>query len=220
MVAAGVLGVALAAAGCSGGDAATKSAGATPSASAGSSPVTAASSAAPADDGDDGEQGGAGSEQSGEQGESGSGGETAGCTASDLKITDEAAAGGGSAGHHSEYLIFENVTGKACSLEGYPGVSFVTGDSGKQVGKAFARAGGDTPLIMLTPGDRVHATIQIADPRNVDAGDCKPVEVRGYRIYPPDETAAVFVSKPQTACSAGDEAVGQVKPIAPRTSDS
>ncbi|WP_306210353.1 DUF4232 domain-containing protein [Actinoplanes sp. RD1] len=208
MLTAGLLGLALSTAACTGTDSTTTSAAPATSAGAATSsptPATTTSRPAPEDDGDDG---------------SGSGGQTAGCKTADLKITDEGDEGGGSAGHHSEFLIFENITGKACSLEGYPGVSFVTGDNGEQVGKSFQRTPADSPLIMLTPGDRVHATIEIANPQAVDEKTCKPVQVRGYRIYPPDETAAAFVSKPQTACSAGDFAVGQVKPIAPTTSDS
>ncbi|MCY1143744.1 DUF4232 domain-containing protein [Actinoplanes sp. Pm04-4] len=141
------------------------------------------------------------------------------CHTGDLKVSDKPDAGGGAAGHHGELLVFENTAGHACSLQGYPGVSFVTGDSGKQVGSAFTRSHADTASVTLPPGDRAYATILLADPGNVGEADCKPVHVRGYRVYPPDETAAVFVSKPQTACATSGKAVGQVQPIAAHESD-
>jgi hypothetical protein len=63
-------------------------------------------------------------------------------------------------------------------------------------------------------------TQQQVQDRGAKAGDgrdwhaCKPVPVRGCRVYPPDETAAVFVSAPQKACSVKNRGVGQVQPIA------
>ncbi|WP_084504059.1 DUF4232 domain-containing protein [Actinoplanes sp. N902-109] len=204
----GTTGLLLAAAGCAG----TASA---PAASGGSGAAAATgSSTAAASPGPSSRTGNPGGSDDG-----GPGGESPRCHTGDLKITDRTAEGGGAAGHHSEYLLFENITGHACSLKGYPGVSFVTGDSGEQVGSAFTRTPADAPLIMLTPGDRVHATILIANPDNAGAADCKPVQTRGYRVYPPDETASAFVSHPGTACSAQGQAVGQVRPISPKQTD-
>ncbi|XVV13695.1 DUF4232 domain-containing protein [Actinoplanes sp. CA-131856] len=137
------------------------------------------------------------------------------CLSKNLKITAVADQGGGSAGHTTEDIVFANTSGSTCTLFGYPGVSFVAGDQGKQVGSAFTRTPGDKQELRLQPGDKVHATIQIANYQNVDAASCKPVQVRGYRVYPPNETAAVFVSQPQTACSAPNQAVGQVQPVTP-----
>jgi len=30
---------------------------------------------------------------------------------------------------------------------------------------------------------------------------CTPTEAAGYRIYPPEETASLFLAEPRTACS-------------------
>ncbi|MEV4350649.1 DUF4232 domain-containing protein [Actinoplanes sp. NPDC049596] len=135
------------------------------------------------------------------------------CLSRNLEVTDEADEGGGAAGHHGELLVFANKGDGACTLYGYPGVSFVAGDQGKQVGSAFTRTPGTKKTVTLEPGDKARATILIADYLNVDAAACKPVQVRGYRVYPPNETASVFVAKPQTACSAPNEAAGQVQPV-------
>jgi hypothetical protein len=135
------------------------------------------------------------------------------CHTSDLKVTDAADEGGGSAGHHTEILLFQNTSDHECRMQGYPGVSFVTGDSGKQVGSAFTRTGSATPATVLLPGGHAHALIQIASEGTTPAASCAPVDVRGYRIYPPDETASIYVPKPQIACSATGKGVGQVQPV-------
>ncbi|BBH69246.1 hypothetical protein ACTI_59310 [Actinoplanes sp. OR16] len=137
------------------------------------------------------------------------------CLTRNLKITDIADEGGGAAGHHTEFLVFRNETDFACTLDGFPGVSFVAGDDGRQVGSPFLRTDSPRHPLTLNPGDSVHATILIADYRNVDPAACKPTKVRGYRVYPPNETAAAFVPHPQTACAAPDEAAGQVQPVEP-----
>jgi len=142
------------------------------------------------------------------------------CHTADLKVTDTPDPAGGAAGHHGEFLIFTNSSGHRCTLYGYPGVSFVAGDQGKQVGDAFSRSGGARKTITLAAGAAAHATIQLVTTGVYDEADCKPAQVRGYRIYPPDETAAVFVSRPQTVCSAKGKGVGQVHPIAAGKSDS
>jgi len=142
------------------------------------------------------------------------------CHTADLKVTDTPDPAGGAAGHHGEFLIFTNSSGHKCTLYGYPGVSFVAGDQGKQVGDAFSRSGGTKKTITLAAGAAAHATILLVTTGVYDEADCKPTQVRGYRIYPPDETAAVFVSRPQTACSAKGAGVGQVHPITAGKSDS
>jgi hypothetical protein len=142
------------------------------------------------------------------------GGGTPRCHTGDLKISVSADAGGGAAGSTYESLVFKNASGHACTLTGYPGVSYVAGDQGTQVNAPFAReAGQPRPTVRLLPGSSAHATIQIPDYLNYPADLCKPVPIRGFRVYPPDETASVFVSQPQQACSVKGNGVGGVRPI-------
>lgn len=135
------------------------------------------------------------------------------CRTADLTVTDVPDPAGGAAGHHGEFLVFENKTGKTCTLYGYPGVSWVAGDQGTQVNAPFERTGGDRKTIRLAPGGKAHATLLVANYQNVGPSACKPEKVRGYRVYPPEETAAVFVEAPQTVCSVKGAALGQVQPI-------
>src|SRR4051794_22484523 len=142
------------------------------------------------------------------------GGGTPRCLTRDLKVSVASDPGGGAAGSTYESLIFTNAAGHACTLFGYPGVSFVAGDRGAQVNNGFTRdAAAGRPTVRLLPGKRAHATIRIVNWQNLPDDVCKPVPVRGLRVYPPDESAAVFVSRPQKACSAKGQGVGSVSAI-------
>jgi hypothetical protein len=142
------------------------------------------------------------------------GGGTPRCHTGNLKISVAADSGGAAAGSTYESLVFKNASGHACTLTGYPGVSYVAGDQGTQVNAPFARDAGESrPTVRLLPGASAHATIQIPDYLNYPADLCKPVSIRGFRVYPPDETASVFVSQPQKACSVKGNGVGSVRPI-------
>jgi hypothetical protein len=139
------------------------------------------------------------------------------CHTADLKVSVTPDPAGGATSHHGEFLIFTNSSGHKCTLYGYPGVSFVAGDQGVQVGSAFTRSGDASKTVTLAAGAKAHATIVLVATAVFDEADCKPVQARGYRIYPPGETAAIFVSRPQTACSATDAGTGEVQPVTPGT---
>jgi Protein of unknown function (DUF4232) len=134
------------------------------------------------------------------------------CHTADLSV--RMGAGGAAAGTFHTNLDFTNKSHHTCTLYGYPGVSWVTGNKGTQVNDPFQRVSGTRKTIKLAPGGTAHAILITHDALNFPASTCKPVSVRGYRIYPPDETAAVFVSAPQTQCSAKSVNLGQVEPIA------
>jgi hypothetical protein len=192
-------------AGCSGGGGSTHTptpAATTPSATAsiGSQPP-AAPSAAPTASASPG-------------GTGGQAGGTPRCHTGDLKVSVAADPGGGAAGSTYESLVFQNSSGHPCTLTGFPGVSYVAGDHGTQVNAPFARDPGDQrPTVRLLPGVSAHATLRIPNWQNYPKDDCKPVSIRGFRVYPPDETASVFVSQPQKACSVKGVGVGDVRTI-------
>ncbi|WP_051798295.1 DUF4232 domain-containing protein [Catenuloplanes japonicus] len=119
--------------------------------------------------------------------------------------------GGGAAGHHGEKLTFTNASAMPCTLEGFPGVSFVTGDDGAQVGADFKREGDKAEKITLEPGQSAATELLLPD---TGAADCEATETRGFRIYPPDETAAIFISSPQQACKETDKGIATVRPLA------
>lgn len=109
----------------------------------------------------------------------------------------------GAAGSQIAPLVFTNVGPTTCTVQGYPGVSFVTGDSGSQVGVSATRTGGGVAAVSLVPKATAEALVRIGNTENYPVAACAPVTVRGLRVYPPGRTAALFVALPDgtTACS-------------------
>jgi hypothetical protein len=137
---------------------------------------------------------------------------TARCHTGDLKLT--LGKRGGDTATKFQPLYFTNVAGHACTLHGYPGVSWVAGDDRHQVGDAFDRDKFNPKVtVTLAPGEVAYAILATHDVGMFPAGKCKPVSVRGYRVYPPDETKSVFVASATKACSAKGVNVGNVAAI-------
>ena len=121
------------------------------------------------------------------------------CTSAALRITIGGGSGG-AAGSVFTAVNFVNRSHRTCYLFGHPGVSFVAGDDGHQIGAA-ARRDKSSIRVVLRPGARAHATLRVVDYQVYSRAFCRPVPVRGYRIYAPGETDAVFVSARSSACS-------------------
>jgi len=124
---------------------------------------------------------------------------TPACTAADLTASLGGGAGSGMSQDHTG-LQLRNTGSSACALYGYPGVSWVAGADGHQVGAAATReANGDgstQKVVTLAPGALASAPLDIVQAAVFSPSDCKPVPVRGLRIYPPGEKAALFLSLP------------------------
>lgn len=120
------------------------------------------------------------------------------CTTSQLKIT--LGPSNGAAGSTNTSLVFQNRSARECDLDGHPGVSFVAGPDGRQTGHPAARRG--TPqVVVLQPGERAHAELRVVSYQAFRRGECRPTATRGFRVYPPDQTAATFVPAVRTACA-------------------
>lgn len=147
---------------------------------------------------------------SGGAGGSGAGGESASpstCTAANLQLS----LGSGDAGAGSVYrpLIFTNTGSQACHLRGFPGVSYVAGDDGHQVGPAAQMSGPRGGEVTLARGDTAKAVLRLIQVRVIDPAACKPTPVRGLRVYPPGDTASLFVPMQDLGC-AGNPPGGQL----------
>jgi len=105
-------------------------------------------------------------------------------------------------------LQLRNAGSSACTLYGYPGVSWVAGADGHQVGAAAVRqadiTGSAERTVTLAPGAVASAPLDIVDAAVFSSAQCKPVPVRGLRVYPPGEKAAVFLSLPTGAGGYGE----------------
>ena len=110
----------------------------------------------------------------------------------------------GAAGSVYAPLVFTNTGETSCTLTGYPGVSYVAPQSGKQVGAAAER-NPQHPVhtVTLSPGGRAAAVLQRVNYLNYPAGSCKATHVSGLRVYPPGSRTAAYVafSHVTSACS-------------------
>lgn len=124
------------------------------------------------------------------------------CATSDLSGSI-GAGGGGAAGSVEVTLVLTNNGSAACSLQGWPGVSFVGDGNGTQLGNpaAFDRS---TPhaTVVLQPGGTAQAPLKIVQAMNYPEADCKPQKADGFRVYPPGSTESLFVKDDTvTACT-------------------
>jgi hypothetical protein len=99
------------------------------------------------------------------------------------------------------FLNFTNLSGRRCTLHGYPGVSGVT-LTGIQLGSAASRVGATAHTVTLANGATTHALVGIVDPGViVPASKCRPVTAAGLRVYPPNQTKSRIAPFPFIACS-------------------
>ncbi|OLF19147.1 DUF4232 domain-containing protein [Actinophytocola xanthii] len=107
----------------------------------------------------------------------------------------------GTAGTRYHALVFTNNGRRTCTVQGFPGVSFVAGDDGHQVGAPAASVGTAGPAVTLAPRGTAAAPLGVVNPDNFDPADCLVVPVRGLRVYPPNERKAEFLPWATRACS-------------------
>ena len=121
------------------------------------------------------------------------------CTTGELS----ASLGGGDAGAGSVFraLIFTNTGSRTCELRGFPGVSYVAGDDGHQVGPAAEMSGERGAQVPITPGGTAVAQLRLVNVLNYEEAVCRPTPVRGLRVYPPGDTASLFVPMEGTGCA-------------------
>lgn len=121
------------------------------------------------------------------------------CSTSGLVIWLNDQAGGGTAGSVYYKLEFTNLSARACTLVGYPGVSAVNLRGGGVGGGASREVIHKPRPVTLANGATASAVLRI-----VDAGalpSCAPVSAAGLRVYPPGQTRAKVVPFPLQACS-------------------
>ena len=122
------------------------------------------------------------------------------CPNGSLKVTQ--GLGQGYAGGVYEVIDFTNTSGSTCTLYGYPGVSLVSGPPYVQIGLAAKRQS-TTPatLITLAPGAVANATLQIVDALNFPTATCSPAAATDLQVYPPGQTAAIYLPNQSEACA-------------------
>ena len=135
------------------------------------------------------------------------------CTTTDLKLTIGASQGAAGTSYYP--LDFTNESSSACTMYGYPGVSFVTGAQGSQIGAPAGREPGiGLAMLTLAPGATANATLAVS---NVLAStSCKnPVTVNWLKVYPPDQYSALFVPLRRQGCADKSLVIMRVRPVTP-----
>jgi hypothetical protein len=125
------------------------------------------------------------------------------CSTADLSGVVNTSQGGAAAGSTYYPLNLTNTSKASCFLFGYPGVSFVTGPSGSQIGQPASRNPAVAPrTVILTPGGTAHVTVQVVDALNYSKSDCKPVTAHWLKVFPPGQFTALYIKFTATTCSA------------------
>ncbi|HEY9357118.1 MAG TPA: DUF4232 domain-containing protein [Arthrobacter sp.] len=121
------------------------------------------------------------------------------CKAATLSAATDST-GGGAAGSVYMTLTLTNTGAEPCILKGFPGVSLAADANGAPIG-APAKRDETTPAVdvLLAPGQAGAAILRYTQAGNYP--DCTIVPAAGYRIYPPEDTASLFLAQPTQACS-------------------
>lgn len=121
------------------------------------------------------------------------------CKAATLSAANDST-GGGAAGSVYMTLTLTNTGAESCLLKGFPGVSLTADANGAPIG-APATRDETTPAVdvLLAPGQSGAAVLRYTQAGNFP--DCTMVPAAGYRIYPPEDTASLFLAQPTQACS-------------------
>ena len=121
------------------------------------------------------------------------------CRSADLRVA--AGRTNGTAGTFYLPIRFTNAGSHPCEIVGFPGVSYLSAPGGTQVGDAAQRQGPVGSPVVLRPGQTASAIVGMVDVGVLPASSCRPTAVAGLRVYPPDQTASVFVPHAGRGCA-------------------
>jgi Protein of unknown function (DUF4232) len=123
-----------------------------------------------------------------------------GCTSQDLRAA--AGTSQGAAGSVYQFITFTNLGSSPCTLFGYPGVSLAAGSPLAQVGAPADRQSGETPAVVtLQPQGVASVTVRIVDAQNFPSSKCGVKSTTSIKIYPPGQTAPLYLSYSSTGCT-------------------
>jgi Protein of unknown function (DUF4232) len=110
-------------------------------------------------------------------------------------------------------LEFTNLSGHACTLLGFPGVSAVD-LGGHQLGSGGSRAASTSHLVTVANGATASAVLRITVAGNFPNSTCHRVTAAGLRVYPPNQTASKTIPLPFEACSSSGPVFLSVRAVA------
>jgi Protein of unknown function (DUF4232) len=112
------------------------------------------------------------------------------CASAGLVIWVGEEAGGSAAGSAYYRIELTNLSGKACTVSGYPTVSAVDLQGNKIGAGASHEPGKKAHTVKLAPGGTATATLRIVDALNFPKNKCRPTLVAGLRIGVPGGSGA------------------------------
>jgi hypothetical protein len=108
----------------------------------------------------------------------------------------------GAAGSLYLTIKFVNLNKVPCTLYGYPGVSLGAGTPVTQVGAAADRAPGSAKSVVLVqPRGVASALLRITQALNYPSANCGPVSTSWIQVFPPGQTAPLYMSYKSTGCA-------------------
>jgi hypothetical protein len=133
------------------------------------------------------------------------------CASDRLRLT--AGRGAGAAGSVELPLMLTNTGAQACTLHGFPGVSLVGAD-GAQLGSPATRTGARGATVVLAPGHSARADVRLTRAENYPQERCAPAPATGLRVYPPNQTEALFLPRDGlTGCTSVNVTLLSVKSV-------
>lgn len=107
----------------------------------------------------------------------------------------------GAAGHVYQAVDFTNSGSTPCNMAGFPGVAYVTGAGGPQIGAPAVEDGLAGPAVTLAPGQVAHALIDFVQVGVFDESTCQPTPAGGINVIAPDDTTPRYLARPGTGCA-------------------
>lgn len=110
---------------------------------------------------------------------------------------------GGAAGTTYTNIVLTNHSSVPCTIQGWPGVSFVGGGNGTQIGaSAVLDRSSAHATQTVAPGRAVYALLAIT---GSNADQCDPKTADGLRVYPPGQRTSLFIAHSYSeACTGVD----------------
>lgn len=135
-----------------------------------------------------------------------------GCAVASLRLRYADVVGSAGAGSVSGTFTFTNTGAATCTLRGFPGVSYVGGGDGTQVGQAATRTDDGVKTRTLAPGKSVTAALRRSQPGSYGP-ECQETKVDGFRVFPPGSTESAFVAFTAIGCTSTSAPLLQIGPV-------
>jgi hypothetical protein len=118
----------------------------------------------------------------------------------------------GAAGTIFYPLILQNTSDAACSMSGYPEVSFIAGSDNHPVGAAATPDPEDPGTVVIDPGQASSANLGIVNSANFPA-DCNAVPVSGLQVSLSGQPDSLVVGHADTGCASAAYSTLRVGPF-------